>query len=202
MTIGTRSLLFGAHCFFIHPVFVALAWFKLYGFPWDPRLWVAFVIHDWGYWGCRDMDGERGELHPWWAGRIAKRWFPGWPPGLVPYNCGRADAWLNFLVNHSRFLAKQRGCAPSLLCWADKLAFALQPWWLYLPLARLTGELDHYLRDAAPRYGMAEKLTARTWHRACIAKQARIAYEGAAAHWRSEDEKLSPADKHVDTLTG
>lgn len=35
MKIGTKSVLYGAHCFIIHPWFVALAWWKLYGFPWD-----------------------------------------------------------------------------------------------------------------------------------------------------------------------
>ena len=46
MKIGTKSVLFGAHCFFLHPFFVAVAWWKLYGFPVDPRLWVAFFVHD------------------------------------------------------------------------------------------------------------------------------------------------------------
>lgn len=33
MKVGTKSVLFGAHCFFIHPVFVAIAWIKLFGWP-------------------------------------------------------------------------------------------------------------------------------------------------------------------------
>src|SRR3990167_10895950 len=48
LTIGTKSVLFGAHQFLIHPWFVAWAWWKLYGFPFDPRLWVAFYVHDIG----------------------------------------------------------------------------------------------------------------------------------------------------------
>jgi hypothetical protein len=51
MKVGTKSVLFGAHCFLIHPFFVAAAWIKLYGFPWDPRLWIAFFVHDLGYFG-------------------------------------------------------------------------------------------------------------------------------------------------------
>ena len=35
MTIGTRSVLYGAHCAVLHPWFLAVAWSKLYGFPWD-----------------------------------------------------------------------------------------------------------------------------------------------------------------------
>lgn len=51
MTMGTKSLLFGVHCFFIHPFTVAIAWTRLYGFPLDPRIWLSFLVHDWGYWG-------------------------------------------------------------------------------------------------------------------------------------------------------
>lgn len=70
MNIGTKSVLFGAHQFLIHPLFVALAWWRLYGFPWDPRLWVAFFVHDLGYWGKPNMDGEEGEQHPMLGARI------------------------------------------------------------------------------------------------------------------------------------
>lgn len=44
MTVGTKSLLFGAHQFLIHPWFVAWGWWTLYGFPFDPRLWAAFFV--------------------------------------------------------------------------------------------------------------------------------------------------------------
>ena len=49
MTIGTRSVLYGAHCAVLHSWFLAVAWSKLYGFPWDPRLWASFCLHDIGY---------------------------------------------------------------------------------------------------------------------------------------------------------
>jgi hypothetical protein len=51
MTVGTKSVLFGAHCFLIHGFFVARGWWTLWGFPWDARLWAAFFIHDLGYLG-------------------------------------------------------------------------------------------------------------------------------------------------------
>ena len=63
MKIGTKSVLFGAHCFFLDPWFVAVAWWRLYGFPWDPRLWVAFFVHDIGYLGKPNMDRPEGERH-------------------------------------------------------------------------------------------------------------------------------------------
>jgi hypothetical protein len=37
------------------------------------------------------------------------------------------------------------GLPISRLCLADKLAFALTPAWLYLPMARWTGELQEYM---------------------------------------------------------
>ncbi|MFA5355267.1 MAG: hypothetical protein WC302_00815 [Candidatus Paceibacterota bacterium] len=75
MKIGTKSLLFGAHQFFIHPLLVALAWWKLYGFPWDPRLWFAFFLHDIGYWGKADMDGKEGSEHMILGAKIMSRLF-------------------------------------------------------------------------------------------------------------------------------
>jgi hypothetical protein len=49
MRVGTKSVIFGVHSILVHPFFVACAWSSLYGFPWDPRLWVAFFVHDLGY---------------------------------------------------------------------------------------------------------------------------------------------------------
>ncbi|MEA4975700.1 MAG: hypothetical protein VB046_08200 [Paludibacter sp.] len=63
MKVGTKSVLFGAHCFFVHPVFVAIAWIKLFGWPWDPRIWIAFFVHDLGYFGKADIDGKEGKNH-------------------------------------------------------------------------------------------------------------------------------------------
>jgi hypothetical protein len=51
------------------------------------------------------------------------------------------DPWYEFLLYHSRFLAKQRGAQPSPLCLADKLSIAIEPWWFYLPRVNLSGEV-------------------------------------------------------------
>ena len=48
MTVGTRSVLFGVHNIIIHPLVVGIAWWKLFGPPLDPRLWIAFLVHDIG----------------------------------------------------------------------------------------------------------------------------------------------------------
>lgn len=157
MTVGTKSVLFGAHAFWLHPFFVAAAWWKLYGFPWDARLWVAFFVHDLGYWGKPNMDGPEGEAHPEWAARRMARWFDVYEDRVVMLEARGHEPreavgpWGTFCLMHSRFYAKQAGLQPSRLCPADKLAVALEPWWLYLPRVMATGEIREYMSLAAVR---------------------------------------------------
>ena len=117
MNLGTKSVLFGAHCFFLHPLFVAWAWWRLYGFPWDPRLWVAFFIHDLGYWGSPNMDGPEGERHPEWAMKVMFRWFDriGVVSTLLDgfFGFKGNDYWSRFVLYHSRFYGKKHGANPS-----------------------------------------------------------------------------------------
>lgn len=137
MRIGTKSVLYGAHCFAVHPWFVAAAWWKLYGFPRDLRLWAAFWLHDVGYFSRRDMDGSDGETHVELGARIMRLFF--------------GDAWGDFTAAHSRYWAKRNGLRISRLCVADKLGFVLTPAWMYLPMTRATGELDEYMMRARER---------------------------------------------------
>lgn len=134
MKIGTKSVLFGAHCFLLHPFFVAAAWNKLYGFPFDVRLWVAFFVHDLGYINSPNMDGDEGERHPYFGAKIMGFLF--------------GKKWHDFTLYHSRFLAKKNNAQYSKLCVADKLAIATTPAWLYLPMVKLTGEVKEYMKDA------------------------------------------------------
>ncbi len=172
MKIGTRSVLYGAHCFLLHPWFVALGWWKLYGFPWDPRLWVAFFVHDIGYLGRPNMDGPEGEQHPKVGGQIMFRWFDrvGFWQMVCDGFWGHKGSWFDFVVNHSRFLARQRGQKPSRLCFADKMCICITPWWVYRITAGLTGEIREYRKTAERRMskGWAEKEalahTDRQWY--------------------------------------
>lgn len=129
--IGTRSVLLGAHCWFIHPWFVAWGWTRLYGFPFDPRLWICFFVHDVGYIGKPNMDGPEGELHPLLGGSIVRALF--------------GEKWGDFCVLHSRFMSRRLGKRYSRLCVADKMAIVLTPTWLYIPLVKATGELPEYM---------------------------------------------------------
>jgi hypothetical protein len=56
-------VLFGAHAFWLHFWLLVIAWVRLFGVPWDVRLWVAFAVHDLGYLGKNDVEGRDGETH-------------------------------------------------------------------------------------------------------------------------------------------
>jgi hypothetical protein len=137
MKVGTKSVIFGVHSILVHPFFVACAWWRLFGFPWDPRLWLAFFVHDVGYLGKANMEGPEGLQHVVLGGRIM-----GWL-------CG--PDWRDFVLCHSRHWAESAGKGYSRLCLADKLAFVLTPAWLYIPMARLSGELREYMRVSSER---------------------------------------------------
>jgi len=178
MRVGTKSVLYGAHCFLIHPWFVALAWWRLYGFPWAPWLWVAFFVHDLGYVGKPNMDGPEGEEHPWLGAHVLyelQAWWAflqqpvvyrhdfrgGWIPSIRWWNLRRrwvtaylnmghdGVCWGNEALYHSRFLAKRYGAQPSRLCFADKLSICITPWWVYRWTAGLTGEIREYRQKGA-----------------------------------------------------
>jgi hypothetical protein len=168
MNIGTKSILFGAHQFLIHPIFVFVAWWKLYGFPADPRLWVAFFVHDLGYWGKPNMDGREGEKHVEFGAGLMCRLF--------------GSEWGEFCLYHSRYYAKRDNRPFSRLCVADKLVIILEPWWLYLPRVWLSGEIWEYMaasgKDNSKYKGepnskyvtmQLETGTIRGWHRGMVA---------------------------------
>lgn len=160
MKTGTKSLLFGVHQFLIHPIVVWIAWYKLYGFP-DWRECFCIFIHDWGYFGKKNMDDEEGEKHPELAAKIAGFLF--------------GDKYRNLCLYHSRHYARKFGADPSSLCWADKLSITYEKWWIYLPRALLSGELKEY-RVCADRGGLVPaSYTHREWFHAMCEKFRKLA---------------------------
>lgn len=135
MKVGTKSLLFGVHQVFWHPVTVLIAWWKLYGRPSWKEL-ICIIVHDWGYWGSPNMDGKEGEMHP---GRGA----------LLMWRLFLDMQYYELVMFHSRHYARQFNREPSKLCWADKLSILYEPWWFYIPRAWLSGELFEYRIIAA-----------------------------------------------------
>lgn len=148
MRVGTKSILFGAHSFLIHPFAVFEAWRRLYGFPWDPRLWVAFAVHDLGYFARASMEGAGSEVHVELGAKVMEKLFD--------------RRWGDLCRRHSREWCIRHGQSYSRLCVADKLAFVITPAWLYLPMARATGELAEYMaladgRQAGGKFTEAER---------------------------------------------
>lgn len=143
MKLGTKSILFGAHQFILHPILIARGWRKLYGFPWDPRLWLAFIVHDWGYWGKPNMDGKEGKTHPELGGRIMGFLF--------------GSKWGDFCRYHSKSYASMQGTNFSRLCVADKMVMSLEWRGFYLFRTWATGELTEYsgIGNVSPTGGMA-----------------------------------------------
>jgi hypothetical protein len=196
MLVGTKSVLFGAHCFIVHPWFVALAWWRLYGFPWDVRLWVAFFVHDLGYLGKPNMDGTEGEQHPTFGAKIMLSLF------------GRE--WHDFTLLHSRYFAKRLGKQPSRLCIADKLAIVLTPAWLYLPMVRLTGEVKEYMAHSKHRIVGNERVSEeekqqllsgaeKDWYAGVqqyLGRWVEAHRDGAADTWTSDARKRAVLNNH------
>lgn len=185
MKVGTKSVLFGAHCFFIHPIFVFIAWCKLYGFPFDPRLWIAFFVHDLGYIGKPNMDGKEGEKHVDFGARLMGILF--------------GEKWADFSRYHSRFYAKKYGVNPSKLCIADKLAICLEPSWMYLPRANWSGEIKEYMNISKERESNGEPMnkyesmklsnkSQKQWHRSMKSYMKRWVEE----HKDGREDKWTP----------
>lgn len=188
MTVGTKSVLYGAHCFFFHPWFVAYSWWKLYGFPFDPRLWAAFFLHDIGYIGKPNMDGPEGESHPEVGAEIMSYLFDKRPRfDSNGYQINKE--WRDFTLYHSRYYAKKNGNKPSKLCFADKLAFVYTPRWLYLKMVTATGEINEYLKNAQTADSKHWKPTGNdkiVWHEQLCAYMTKWVYEhknGAVDTW-------------------
>lgn len=163
MKTGTKSLLFGVHQFAWHPFTVLLAWIKLFHRrPSFPEL-VCILIHDWGYWGKANMDDAEGERHPEFAAKLAGRLF--------------GSSYYDLCLYHSRHYAKNIGYEPSLLCWADKVSILYDPWWLYLPRARLSGELAEYKQIANTTGFLPIGVTDRQWYEWIRIRQIQIGKE-------------------------
>lgn len=144
MKIGTKSLLYGSHQFIWHPIQVTMAWITLFKQRPNWREMICIIIHDWGYWGCPNLDGEEGEKHPEWAAKWAaknldvprhkKLWH-------TPRGYEHLHEYHDLCLYHSRHYAKNHNAEPSKLCWVDKYCIKYDPWWFYLARVCLSGEI-------------------------------------------------------------
>lgn len=114
MTQGTKSFLFGCHQFFLHPLWVFIAWRKHFGRY--PKFWeaVCILIHDVGIVGRQYLEpgGKKGH---WKEGAY-------WALQLFGYK------GLSLCAGHTRESRSPR----SDLFWADKKSWLVAPrWWLW-----------------------------------------------------------------------
>lgn len=70
MNVGTKSVIFGIHQFFLHPFLVTISWAMFYGKLPTFKEALCIFFHDFGYIGKPNMDGEEGEYHPELGGNI------------------------------------------------------------------------------------------------------------------------------------
>lgn len=142
MNVGTKSVLWGVHAFWFHPIVVAIAFWKVHRRI--PAWWemVAIITHDSAYWGCADMDGPEGINHPRGGAALAAR-ICGW------FSHERAFDSYFFSLYHSSNFARLHGAKTSDLYLPDKVSILVEPRWFYLLRARLSGELDEFVTREA-----------------------------------------------------
>lgn len=139
MTVGTKSLLLGAH-WPPHVGMITLAWRWLYGHWPTPKEFLTICIHDIGYLGVKEMDGHDGTRHPELGAKIADALLG------TPYG--------DLIRGHSKGYAESVGIPLSKLYGPDKLSHALECAALYCFRTRWTGELQQYrstTHGCAPR---------------------------------------------------
>lgn len=168
MKVGTKSILFGCHQFLWHPLTVLLAYRKLF------RTWPDFYgclcifFHDWGYWGCGDIDGNEGKLHPLLGAQIVGKlvyWFDRWKkidrfPAML-----HAGFQAERCLLHSGSTARDNNMKPSDICWADKYCVCLEPDWFYLFRTWLSGESKEFVQRAIDSKHIPAGSTNLQWHR-------------------------------------
>lgn len=105
---------------------------------------------------------------------------------------------------HSRFYAKKCDRNPSRLCIADKLAIALVPWWLYLPMVNWTGEIKEYMalsvQNGNTKYAcMAiDHKSQRQWY----ANMQTYLVKWVAEHKDGREDTWTPAAREARDTTG
>lgn len=163
MKTGTKSLLMGAHQLIIHPILVCRAWHKLYGHL-DFKTFLCIMVHDWGYWGCKDMDGQDGMFHPYRGACAIQK---------------LGDEYIELCLYHSRDFAGMFNHEPSKLCWADKYSFCFEVPWFYILRTKLTGELYEYRAKAAINNLVPRDATDMEWFQQLSAYLEQLSWEKA-----------------------
>lgn len=154
MTRGTKSVLFGVHAFWFHPITVWLAWRRLYRC--FPNFWecIAILCHDLGYWGCQQMDGPDGKEHPYAGALFGKRL-----ARLLGATECQATHVEDLILGHSRSFCRSECKKISDLCAPDKLSVRYDPACFYWLRGTLSGEIEEYRKREEERQKIIIKST-------------------------------------------
>lgn len=154
---GTQTLLVGVHHWLWHPICVYRAWCVLYGARPTWQETICIIVHDWGYAGCDPVEGENGDQHAFRSSAL---------PIIRWLDRGDTGRYAKLVRGHSRFMASQYGEEPSKLCWADKMAFAYDPWWWFAFRAWCSSELEDLRTISMYCEGIRESVSTRSWYAA------------------------------------
>ena len=124
MTEGTKSYLIGCHQFFLHPLFVLLAW-RLEYESW-PKWWqtICIFLHDVGICGRQYLSDDKAKVGHWNKG-AEWAFYIGY---LLKRNNISALTMYYFCAGHTQ----ESHFSESRLARADKRSWLVAPmWWLW-----------------------------------------------------------------------
>lgn len=138
--------------------------------------WLCILVHDWGYWGCPNMDGPEGKRHPELGAMIACQlvywWFRlkmlFWKRGRIksPHLIALiyASEAYDRTLYHSSHYARIMRARPSVLYLPDKASILFESRWWYLLRARLSGEVHEYIVNSPLAKLPPELRTPSAWY--------------------------------------
>lgn len=184
MNVGTKSLLFGVHQFLWHPWTVGRAYRHIYK-RWPTfEEWLCILVHDWGYWGSENMDGEQGKKHPERGALIACTLVYYWYrlkfvlSRKIKYKhlialMYAGDAFERTLY-HSSHYVRMHGAKPSSLYLPDKVSILFEPRWWYLLRAKLSGEIYEYIENSPFKELNVHPIIWYFWYRNSVKRKLQI----------------------------
>jgi len=123
MTEGTKSYLIGCHQFFLHPLWVLLAW-RLEYKSW-PKWWeiICIFLHDIGVCGRQYLSDDKAKIGHWKLGAKRAHEIVGKFERHPPFHSALA-----FLLCAGH-CPEESGCYESSLSRADKRSWLVAPMW-------------------------------------------------------------------------
>lgn len=157
-----RSLLFGTKQFIIHPIFVLVAWLWLFGKPRGIQM-VAIIIHEWGHLYASEDVQSISKLS-----RKITGFYHKFPFKKSAYWYDFFASLRNEILYSVIYMTVRDERKPSFLFYADRMAVAFYPRYLFWILAVLGGERKKFLENKNgidPTSIKSGKLSLLSYHR-------------------------------------